>query len=561
VLVVTGFVVVLSLTLSRGVYTPPVVLDGGRPAFTLTEFPEGTERISLAVAPGIALEGVFVPARVPDAPVALILLESQASITQGARPYGRVGLGYLPEPDELVTLARPEDWPEGLPPESGLRAGHMQLTLLARLRNLGLSSLVVDYEGVGASGGVRTPEVLRRDARSAWDEALARAGGDPSKVVVRGTSLGTLAAATLLQDGIRPAAVILIAPVRAETLAINFFAEQRGAWLAGLASWFVADAADVDLLETVEDCSVPLLVIAPQHDFLLPADETERLRAAAVGAGGHFAVRKSDHYVLTLAARGGLNAEMRFLETVLGDRLPDRRAALSVPSAGDVPGPQARGLSPGQVEIVLAATTMREPRLAAAVLRARVPPGDYFDIEEWTSWLPERRWQALDDGALAHLLDLGREPTRIDPGSLRESVYLAAVLADSTFDEVLEFVESTVRHGKVQEAGFSVTHATGLLTVTNPRGALANALLIQRDLAAERPGLAEGDAERHALRFLLKALGFADRVVTRPDGRAVLQAWVDDAWHFVEWPASASPTAGATGSSAAAAAASTEPIR
>ncbi len=219
---------------ATGAVVPPAVLEGGLPELDLEDFPPGTERVRLPAGGDAVLEGVFVPAD-PGAPVVLHLLASEASITHGTR-----GLAGFP--------------------------------ILWQLRDRGLASLVVDWQGVGASSGSRTPRHLPGDARVVWEEALRRAGGDPGRVVLRGMSLGTLGVACLLEAGVAPAGIVLVAPVRAETVVRNWARHYYPPYWSRLAR-FVRPAVPVDLVAVLGAVRRPLLVYAPRDDYLLPGWE------------------------------------------------------------------------------------------------------------------------------------------------------------------------------------------------------------------------------------------------------------------------------------------------
>jgi hypothetical protein len=242
--------------------TPPAVIDAGEPS-DLEElcaaYPAGTEVVSIRVDEGEFLRGLFVPAA-EDSPVVLHLF-----------PAG-------------VSVARP-------------RPG---LDLLARqLRDLGYASLLVDYAGIGASDGRSSPENLARDARAMWHAAVRRAGGDPSRVAVRATSLGTVAAAHLFAEGVQPAGVALLLPVCGEDVAQRFSREVYGA-AAGLAARLlydsVSDVDPVDSLDSLDD--VPLLGLTAREEQLATDAWLERLGRKICFAGGRFSVREGDHFFL-----------------------------------------------------------------------------------------------------------------------------------------------------------------------------------------------------------------------------------------------------------------------
>jgi pimeloyl-ACP methyl ester carboxylesterase len=245
---VRGAILLLAAA-AAGCVTPPVVFPAGFDRLPVEFYPRGTEAVEVPVE-GEVLRGVFVPAG-EEAPVCLLLLGSgdSATFTGGA------------------------SW-----------------NLARDLRGRGIATLVLDYRGVGTSGGSRSPWNLRADARAAYDEAVRRAGGE-ERVLVRGMSLGTLAAALLLEEGCRPAAVVLVSPVKAETVAANFARARFPGLLTTLAVPFLRASGEARLVAALRGCPCPLLVLAGDLDHLLSPAEREEVRAAAVAGGGRFVLR------------------------------------------------------------------------------------------------------------------------------------------------------------------------------------------------------------------------------------------------------------------------------
>jgi len=268
----------------------PVVAPAGSDELLLDGFPEGTAVAEAEAPDGTTLRGVFVPAGA-DAPVVLHLLPREASITTGIGAFG------------------------------GMKQ------TLATLRELGFASLVLDYRGVGASDGSPSPRDLADDGWAMWQAALERSSGDPSTVVLRATSLGSLVAAELLERGARPAALVLFAPVRTETVAANGARERYGSLLGTLVGAFLRSPTTSSLDDVLERTEVPTLLVAAADDVYLPALERDELVRIAQAAGHRTVVHDGDHGQLTLRAynfeltalRGGvveglLEAEQGFLE-------------------------------------------------------------------------------------------------------------------------------------------------------------------------------------------------------------------------------------------------------
>jgi len=230
---------------SASCVTPPLVMSGGVREVELgaRRVSWGAERVEVELATHETLRGLFVPAG-EGAPIVLHFLGSSGSVT--TRQHAD-GLDF--DTDELF----------------------------AALRDRGCASLALDYRGVGASDGSRDPHHTPDDALAAWNEALRRADGDSRRVVLRGMSLGTLAVASLIERGVQPKSVVLIAPVRAETAAVNWVGEHYGALLAWIARPFLERPMDVDLFAAIRACRAPLTLAVGSRDALLGARDRDRL--------------------------------------------------------------------------------------------------------------------------------------------------------------------------------------------------------------------------------------------------------------------------------------------
>ena len=287
------------LALFAGSCTAPLVEDAGALGPAVLESLADAQPVDVPTPEGPVLRGAFLGAG-PDAPVVLHLLPTGASTRTGLPGgVGRVALDGT----------------------------------LEALRKLGWSSLVIDYRGVGASDGRRSPEHLREDGRAMWREAVLRAGGAPGRVVVRATSLGTLIAADLLRgegdlDGVRPAAALLFAPVDATTIVPNAARFRYGGLAGWWAGWTHRTPEFPALSMAAASTDPPLLIVLPERDPYLPPDEAQRVRDAAGSAGQRVETLDGEHARTVLRAWnfdvdvdgfGGrkvpelLEAEVRFL--------------------------------------------------------------------------------------------------------------------------------------------------------------------------------------------------------------------------------------------------------
>lgn len=544
---------VLGLVVSS-CFTPPAVMEAGRPAIDLASFPPGTELVELPVEDGAVLRGVFVPGP-PGAPVVLHLLEATGSISFGGMPMGTIYKGH-DEPS-----ASPRDWhapPPALPaldPEDGLprerneKAGAVQYNFVASLRALGLSTLVVDYEGVGASSGERSPLNLRRDARAAWDEAVRRAGGDPRRVVLRGTSLGSLAAATLLADGVEPAAVTLLAPVRAESVTENFARPGYGDVVAAFAGWLLRDPVDVDLLATIESLRVPLLVVVPADDFLLPESERALLAQAVARAGGTLVTRHEGHVELAVASRDLLCSEVGFYERELPGWIPDREAAAvtwwrehgadpATAAALDAGSPAAERL-----RAVLRGTVPPSPGLAAALALSDLSDVEICDLALWAQWLPPRVWSEADASALRAFVSLDDPAGRLSSAALRENLAAPPTFSALAPEELRRWACGPERQGEVTFGGGGITmSARDGSARPIDREAWVRWIPIDLRRGAESRHLSKPDAERQAVRLTLRLAGIPERLGADD---SCLEIWQRGLWRDLELPAPGPPTSGA----------------
>lgn len=254
-----------------GCIAPQIVFEGGIDRIELDRFPPNTVGIEIAVGrDGAKLRGVFVPGPDARAPVLLQFMASGKSIT--------------------CDLYDP-----------------LQPGILRDVRRSGLALLVVDYRGVGASDGTRDVDNLRSDARAAWEEALRRTG-DPRRIVLRGASLGGLALATLLKDGVEPAAVVIAAPILDETINENLLDRSVWGWFAWiLDACLFRRGVNVDFVQELTQCHAPRLVLLGAADDLLGADGRALLIPALRESGATVLVESE------LGHSDGVDAGNKFL--------------------------------------------------------------------------------------------------------------------------------------------------------------------------------------------------------------------------------------------------------
>ncbi len=268
-----------------GCFTPPIVQEAGKRDLQVRgNLPADTRTVEVTTADGVTLRGLFVPAA-PGAPVVLHLLPSKTSITTGIELGGMV----------LSIEQAPIDFAES-----------------------GFASLLVDYRGVGASDGSRDPDALVEDAYAMWREAVRLAGGHPGNVVVRGQSIGALTTAGILDRGAAPRGVILIAPVRGETIGSSAARQRHGAFLGALLSLFHGGATDIAIDDTLREKPTPILLLLPEDGPFLTENEQQGLHAAADRPGNHVYYLTGDHHDVVERARRVLNPERAFLIELFG---------------------------------------------------------------------------------------------------------------------------------------------------------------------------------------------------------------------------------------------------
>ncbi len=489
-----GLDVVLLIAMLSGCITPPVVLEGERRGIRLAEFPPATEEVVVCGANGNSLHGVFVPSD-PGAPVVVHFLESGCSITQGSI-----------------------DFPS--------------LEVVWQLRDLGFASLAMDYSGVGASEGDRSPDNLAPDAEAMWEEAVRRADGLPGRVVLRGMSIGTLAAASLLDRGVRPGGVVLIAPVRGETVASHYVDERMGKPFAGLVSLFYKSAVPEDLAATLSRTRVPLLSILPAEDSLLPEDERRFVRYAVRSARGRSATLPGlDHIDAVLEAHRLLEAEAALLRELFPELPPIdsrvERILAGTPgwlNAGD----SSATASTVRLRDLVAAWYVDDPEVTQS-LAAALPPSlvGQEAVLDWFRSLPHSQLGSMPEDALHALFNFEDRAGTLDVSELPSMQRLVRGWQATNGDALTPSVI-------VERA-----RAFGLADVAFAAAPSRRYTQLYEGEQMVRRGSAEvgaptirlrhpaPDSFRQAVRLLLKSWALPDR----ESGEDTLDVWIDGSWH------------------------------
>jgi alpha-beta hydrolase superfamily lysophospholipase len=151
---------------------------------------------------------------------------------------------------------------------------------------LGITLLVIDYRGYGASDGTPTASALLRDAVTvfeAWGSILASHRLHPSQLYVLGRSLGS-------------AAAIEVA-VRAGDRLSGLIVESGFAETFGLLSRLGVEVQGADEerdgvgnLRKIAQISIPTLIIHGQDDVLIPATHAQDLYRCCVAPEKHLSL-------------------------------------------------------------------------------------------------------------------------------------------------------------------------------------------------------------------------------------------------------------------------------
>ena len=157
--------------------------------------------------------------------------------------------------------------------------------------------VMLHYRGYGGSAGTPTEADIAADATGLFDKVHA----EHPDVIVIGRSLGTGVAARLAST--RPVSRLVLVTPYDSLLAIA----QRQFWFAPV-SWLLLDK--YESWRYVPKIKAPVLILRAEHDELIPADSTDKLRARFPAAQVRTVVVPASHntilddplYVRSLAA-------------------------------------------------------------------------------------------------------------------------------------------------------------------------------------------------------------------------------------------------------------------
>ncbi len=459
--------------------------------------PEGSQNIQLLVQGDTILRGAYVPPA-EGGPLVLHLLESGGSIARGEGGRGRV---------------------------------------LRELADIGIGSLMLDWSGVGVSSGTRENLHLRRDGSAMWREALRLVDGDPSRIILRSTSLGTLAAASLIERGARPGAMIMIAPVRAETAHKNFARDRYGSFFGTVGTLGMGPLFDVDLIRVVAEAPCPLLVLWPEDgDMFITETELKVIEQASTLPTTRFGRIPGGHVVASLRARSVLPQEHSFLEPWI-PVLEDARARAIM----------LHTQMPAEAIPDTLANAEVQRRLEASVPLLRTQNSEYVAAAGLASV------RAANGARLLALLrdSRGRLPAAYDdlsPGDLIQSLSLSDPAGELPLDLLAEL---SGPYTLLREMGGMTWSAqpTELLLVAWAGGAGVSGATWSSGLSVEwlgpqshtfdhaslwrslvERGLSAPDARRQMYRILLLTYGHAHRLRPSGIGKWTLEVWADAHW-------------------------------
>ena len=238
----------------------------------------GAEAIAFATDDGLTLGGWFVPGAPPSR------LQQPAASARQAR--------------QGVTVIVFNG-------NAGNRA--YRAPLAGALAQHGISVLLFDYRGYGGNPGSPSEEGLAADARAALRYVAGRAGND--RIVYFGESLGSGVAVRLAAEQ-PPAAIILRSPFTS----LTDTGRHHYPFLP-VGMMLIDRFASID---RIRDIRCPLLVIAADHDSVVPTALSRRLFEAALEPKRLAIIDRTDHndYEL-LAGQRVVDAIKDFLSSML----------------------------------------------------------------------------------------------------------------------------------------------------------------------------------------------------------------------------------------------------
>jgi len=167
-------------------------------------------------------------------------------------------------------------------------AGHrgMRAPVAAELARRGVATLLFDYRGYGDNTGRPSEDGLARDARAARAYLTTRVDVDTGRLVYFGESLGAAVALRLATET-QPFALVLRSPFTSLTDVGRYhypFLPVR---------WLLRER--YPSLERAASVSCPTLVIAGEHDSIIPIEQSRRLYEAVAAEKRLVVIPGADH--------------------------------------------------------------------------------------------------------------------------------------------------------------------------------------------------------------------------------------------------------------------------
>jgi hypothetical protein len=354
-----------------------------------------------------------------------------------------------------------------------------------------------------------------------WDAAVWRAGGDPKRVVVRATSLGTVATGFLLAAGAEPASVVLIAPVLPDSVVPRFARTFYGRPAEMLAGIF-APVAELDLVGAVRGAHTRIVAISSADETLIDLEERIRLHDAVVASGGSWFEHDNGHFFVAAEAHSVLAEEERLLTSLHIPPLEARVNALVRAIPADVVRCFPKGSEErARFEELARFASARDVRLAAA---AALAFQDVSEAQRIVRSPPrEAAWMSVDDLALTFALD---DPCGPLPFQVLECVCRRQRLDSSAFHAIRNppnIAHEALNAGEGWGDGFVLDLPLGRSVELWNEDCDVWPLVARTDLDV-------ADDRRRFARILLKAEGLPDRVRRAADGR-----WRLEYRQFEKW--------------------------